>query len=79
MGSGKPRASAPQVIYYTSPPPTPADPGPSEEEKIAAVNKEREQNLLRRGRGTLGTIMNGFRGLLSQSNPANQRKSLLGE
>lgn len=77
MGSPK-VPKAPQVIYYT-PPATPVDTGPSEEEKIEAVNKERESNLLRRARGTLGTVMNGFRGLLSQSDQSGQRKSLLGE
>lgn len=78
MGSPK-VPKAPQVIYYTPPPSTPTDTGPSEQEKIEAVNKERESNLLRRARGTLGTVMNGFRGLLSQSNESGQRKSLLGE
>lgn len=80
MGSPK-TPTAPQVIYYTPPPPpaTPVDAGPSEEEKTEAVHKEREGNLLRRARGTLGTVLNGFRGLLSQSDQTGQRKSLLGE
>lgn len=77
MGSPK-VPKAPQIIYYT-PPALPVDTGPGEEEKTEAVNKEREQNLLRRARGTLGTVMTGFRGLLAQSDPSGQRKSLLGE
>lgn len=77
MGSPKPSYKAPPAPVYYMPPPI--DTGPSEEEKAEAVQKEREQNLLRRGRGTLGTVLSGFRGLLATSDQSNQRKSLLGE
>lgn len=44
----------------------------------ATVAAEREDNLLRRGRGRLGTIRTSFRGFLGPSNEP-QRKTLLGE
>ncbi len=81
MGGTKPRAKAPQVVYYQPAPvyTPPAEAGPSEEEKAATTQKEREKNLLRRARGTIGTVLNGFRGILSPSESTAPRKSLLGE
>lgn len=82
MSSVTPRPKAPQVVYYQPTPaaaPPPADTGPSEAEKAETINKEREKNLLRRARGTIGTVLSGFRGLLSASEQSGQRKSLLGE
>lgn len=82
MSSVKPRAKAPQVVYYQPAPvytPPPVDTGPSDEEVAENTQKEKEKNLLRRARGTIGTVMNGFRGILSSSDTSGQRKSLLGE
>ncbi|PJB71426.1 MAG: hypothetical protein CO093_05115 [Alphaproteobacteria bacterium CG_4_9_14_3_um_filter_47_13] len=39
----------------------------------------REDNLLRRSRGRLGTVLTGFSGLLSQTVTSQNRKTLLGE
>lgn len=66
-----------QVVQYV---PTPT-PEPVETEEVSAeeLNEEiREESLLRRSRGRLGTIFTGFRGLLSEANET-PRKSLLGE
>lgn len=82
MGSVTPRAKAPpQVVYYTPPatPAAPSEPDISEEEKQATVQEEREKNLLRRARSTIGTVLNGFKGILTPSDDAPPRKSLLGE
>jgi hypothetical protein len=78
MGSPKTRAKAPKTVQYT-PAPVETDTGPSAEEQAAAAQKEREQNLLRRSRGTIGTVLNGFRGLLAPLDASGERKSLLGE
>lgn len=45
----------------------------------AARAQAREKNLLTRSRGAAGTILTGFRGLLSQQAGAQGRKNLLGE
>ncbi|MCB9963714.1 MAG: hypothetical protein H6855_06515 [Rhodospirillales bacterium] len=42
-------------------------------------NAVRVENLLRRNRGLTGTILTGFKGLLSQSELVPHRKTLLGE
>ncbi len=49
--------------------------GRTEEEKAAA----RVEEILRRSRSRLGTVLNGFQGVLSQSEAAAPRKTLLGE
>lgn len=53
--------------------PTPTD------EQIKTQN--RTDNLLRRVRGTIGTVLTGFRGVLGLKNDTNApaRKNLLGE
>lgn len=83
MSSVKKRPKAPQVIYYQPAPyvdPLPSTPAPAEENKTPeTVQQEKESNLLRRARGSISTVLNGFRGLLSTSDVAGQRKSLLGE
>lgn len=44
------------------------------------TSKQRSDNLLRRQRGRFGTVLTGFRGVLSQkSDSSNSRKTLLGE
>lgn len=44
-----------------------------------AVAQERQNNLLRRDRGRTGTIQTSFRGLLEESTPQGQQKTLLGD
>jgi len=54
----------------------PAADAPVSEEVQQA--EQREGNLLRRSRGRFGTVLTGFRGLLSSASAA-PRKTLLGE
>lgn len=82
--------SSPQVIFVPAPsapapsapssgsgssgagtPPPAADP-----QEVAA--QVRRENLLRRDRGRLGTILSGFRGFLTSQSDSG-RKTLLGE
>jgi len=71
---------AQQVVYYTPPPvaaPAPAaEPVPTDEDVSTTARRD---NLLRRSRGRIGTILTGFRGLLTPADSAGQRKTLLGE
>lgn len=53
--------------------PTPATPAPEE------LAKARAENILRRSRSVLGTVLTGFRGVLTDKNISPQRKNLLGE
>ncbi len=95
MGSLTSRPKAPElpqtkIVYVASPAATPA-PGlpatPSQAAEIPApapdpeteTAKARVQSLLERNRSRLGTILTGFRGILSPSDAAPQRKTLLGE
>ena len=51
-----------------------------EQTSEAARVEEREQSLLRRNRGVLGTILTGFQGVLSPNQTqSSSRKTLLGE
>jgi hypothetical protein len=84
---------APNVFYIpTGPSPTataPAAPAASsstqaeqaatEQAAEQAAAEARTDNLLRRGRGRMGTIHTSFRGLLAAATPPDQRKTLLGE
>ena len=46
----------------------------------AALAKSREDNLLSRGRGVLGTVLTSLRGVLADTTPkSGARKTLLGE
>jgi hypothetical protein len=67
----------------TSPPEESADTSAAQttgtESESADIHMARSLSLLSRDRGRLGTILTGFRGLLSQSNQNNGRKTLLGE
>jgi hypothetical protein len=76
-----PAAASPQVIYYTPSTPYTADPAtPTDNGSTPQQQSEtRAQNLLRRDRGRLGTILTGFRGILGLSNDTPSRKTLLGE
>lgn len=83
ISSRPPVPSQSQVVYVpATPAPTPAPstgssgasnpPTPSQSENRSA-------SLLQRDRSRFGTILTGFRGLLSQNTQAQQRKTLLGE
>lgn len=87
MGSLTSRPELPQVQQPViisgpspsvfAPPPTSAGaaPEPADEQ---ATQKAREESLLQRSRGRIGTVLTGFNGILSQTvTPA--RKTLLGE
>ena len=85
ISPSKPKAVAPQVVYYT-PTPAAAAPAPStttgtdEPEKTPEqVETEKAENLLRRNRSRLGTVLTSFRGVLSQNDLTSSRKTLLGE
>ena len=84
------KPSAPQVVYYApAPDPTPAPSTPtsstggsgSEEpaQTPEQVATEKAENLLRRNRSRLGTVLTSFRGILSQNDLSSARKTLLGE
>ena len=93
MGSLTSRPELPQAqqpVIYTLPstappaavtPPAPADsnaPGPAPtDDEVAA--QAREQSLLQRSRGRLGTVLTGLNGILSQAVSPGARKTLLGE
>lgn len=85
MGSLSGRSKAPsqpvqQVVYVpasvadTSTTAT-QDPQPDVEETLA----QRAENVLRRSRSRLGTVLTGFQGILSQNDLVPPRKTLLGE
>lgn len=78
--------AAPQPVYYyvpsppPPPPPPPSNNGTGDDPAAPPAGKPaREQNLLRRDRGRLGTILSGFRGILGLSTNTPARKTLLGE
>ena len=81
-----PTASSPSTTNTTTSQSTGgsnADAGTDSTQHTSEVAKEvREDNLLRRSRGRLSTVLTGFKGILSDTaNTAasSQRKSLLGE
>jgi hypothetical protein len=85
MGSITGSAKAPsqpvqQVIYVPAPDTSSLSTGattaqPTEEETL----QQRAENVLRRSRSQLGTILTGFKGVLEQNNLVAPRKTLLGE
>lgn len=89
MGSLSGRSKAPpsingqpvqQVVYVPSPTASPtisdADPvAPNEDETLAA----RAENILKRSRSRIGTVLTGFQGILSPNDLVAPRKTLLGE
>ncbi len=91
MGSRSitPRApTQPQIVYVpqnTSTETTVESSNTSSEAEDTTVltdeqkSENRTQNLLRRDRSRIGTILSGFRGVLGLSDEAPSRKSLLGE
>ena len=81
---GRPKTPSQQVVYvpqyiYTNTP-SATDTGTGEtktdEQKQA---EQREKSLLGRSRSRIGTILTGFRGILSPAESDGQRKTLLGE
>lgn len=83
MGSLASRPSPPpptQIITTPAPAPAPV-PAPVAEPQVSPEDEAREvrrTSLLQRDRSRFGTVLTGFRGLLTGSNTA-QRKTLLGE
>ena len=85
MGSISGRAKAPsqpvqQIVYVPTPDTpatttTPTETQPTAEETL----QQRAENVLRRSRSQLGTILTGFKGVLEQNDLAASRKTLLGE
>lgn len=73
-----PKLYAPQPVITAPVVSQPEEPVKTDEEVAAET---RQQNLLRRSRGTLGTILTGFRGFLNPSDETatSGRKTLLGE
>lgn len=65
-----------QIIYVPTPTnTTPITSGPTEQETLAL----RAENVLKRSRSRLGTVLTGFKGVLSQNEMVSPRKTLLGE
>lgn len=77
MGSltSRPKITKPAAVV-TSSPVRPAETKTAEEEVVA---KERVETILRKNRGTFGTILTSFRGVLGSNTSAPHRKTLLGE
>lgn len=74
----RPKAPAPQVVYVPQYTYVPSGDGEEEADTGAAVAEQRRQSLLSRNRSRLGTILTGFRGVLTPAGD-DQRKTLLGE
>lgn len=83
----RPKAPAAQVVYvpkyvYTNPTTTPSTPTSTDgNDPDLTPEQQREKNLLSRPRSRIGTILTGFRGILSpaESQSQSQKKTLLGE
>lgn len=78
--SGSPKAPAQQVVYvpqYVYE--TPTSSGSTTTEATSTPEQQREQSLLSRSRSRIGTILTGFRGILSPADTQGQKKTLLGE
>jgi hypothetical protein len=84
MGSVTGSAKAPsrqtkQIVYVPAPVASTAVPAsnfaPSREQEL----QTRAENVLKRSRSRLGTVLTGFAGILSQGDLIAPRKNLLGE
>lgn len=78
----KPKAPSPQVIYVPQTVYEPAGGNSGSNDNnggTPSAGEMREKSLLSRGRSRLGTIMTGFRGILTPLTQDAQRKTLLGE
>jgi hypothetical protein len=75
-----PAAQQPLVINLPSASPQASAGSAPAAEASAAKTPTREDNLLARGRGVLGTVLTGLRGVLADTTPkTSSRKTLLGE
>jgi len=81
LGSRPQAPSQPPPVAFTPPPVNIPPPNnvESAEASEQSQSEARAENLLQRNRGRLGTIRTGFRGLLTSTNNASGRKTLLGE
>ncbi len=88
ISSRPPVPSQPQVVYVPAQPTsttstsTSSGGGTSTTDSTttqSTQSENRSASLLQRDRSRFGTILTGFRGLLSQSASNTQRKTLLGE
>ncbi|MBX2834769.1 MAG: hypothetical protein KTR28_07340 [Micavibrio sp.] len=84
MGSMSSRPNVPsmptsQVVYVPTTPTTPTPTSHSDDEGKKTASEVRSENLLRRNRGTFGTVTTSLRGLVGLSTPSSERKTLLGE
>ncbi len=79
--SSSPKAPPqPQIVSVpTQTTPVATTQSPTEEDIANQASQTRQDSLLRRARGRLGTITTGFQGFLSDGNTQNNRKTLLGE
>ena len=73
----------PSTIISQPPPVVTPQPNTAETDSTNTLpittDAARVENLLRRNRGITGTILTGFRGLLSPNDLTPRRKTLLGE
>ena len=87
MGSlaSRPSVPAPQPqVVFVPQTTTIADTSTTENTNTDAADSQtesevRQQSLLQRDRSRFGTVLTGFRGLLSLNENSGQRKTLLGE
>jgi hypothetical protein len=81
LAPGRSKAPPVQIIRSSanpdagSPPPPPANVGPTEAEQEA----QRVEDTLRRARGQSSTILTSYRGVLTPDEVRPARKTLLGE
>ena len=75
--SGRPKSPTQPVqqVIYVPQNPSPQESGPTDKE----VQEARAENILKRSRSHLGTVLTGFRGILTQNDLTVPRKTLLGE
>ncbi|WP_119679686.1 hypothetical protein [Indioceanicola profundi] len=84
ISSPKPRATVPALTPPASAAPLvtgspPAAPAPEASDPVeAAVAQAAERSLLRRSLGRAGTVLTGWRGVLTPGSLAPRRKTLLG-
>lgn len=76
MGKIFSKPKMPALPAYT---PTPVEPEPTPVDPEIAATQQREEDILNRHRGRVGTISTSFRGVLSDSAFTPTRKTLLGE
>ena len=75
-------AAAPQIVYVPSVSNNNSNPVSSPDPVVVDEGTtaiQRAENILRRSRSRLGTVLTSFRGILTPSDVGTQRKNLLGE